>query len=34
MEEKPYIFQKRNDKRYEFYSKSEEKEVKKLVIFS
>jgi hypothetical protein len=34
MEEKSYIFQKRNDKRYEFYSKSEEKEVKKLVIFS
>jgi hypothetical protein len=34
MEEKPYIFQKRNDKRYEFYSRSEEKEVKKLVIFS
>ena len=34
MEEKPYIFQKRNDKRYEFYSKSEEKEIKKLVIFS
>jgi hypothetical protein len=34
MEEKPYTFQKRNDKRYEFYSKSEEKEVKKLVIFS
>jgi hypothetical protein len=34
MEEKTYTFQKRNDKRYEFYSRSEEKEVKKLVIFS
>lgn len=34
MEEKSYIFQKRNDKRYEFYSKSQEREVKKVVVFS
>ncbi|PWK21452.1 hypothetical protein LV89_03745 [Arcicella aurantiaca] len=34
MEEKPYKFSKREDKRYEFYSESENRKVKKLVIFS
>lgn len=34
MEEQPYKFSKREDKRYEFYSESENRKVKKLVIFS